>query len=206
MLDPLAFDDLLSSLDFGSRLVWAQARRCACFDLDGGTNISCPVCSGSAFVWDDWSEEFRAGVVGLTGRQMEGLNQRYGPGMTGAASISMSQSIPAYSAATTRDRFVALDALDIFEWSLVPDVSVKMPLNGKLLEARVMTSDGMAMVRVPVPQPDANGRISVSVQTVVRLQAPRRYEVIDDLTQVRSLMLGLPRKVLVKLIDVSVRW
>jgi len=40
----------------------------------------------------------------------------------------------------------------------------------------------------------------------VRLQAPRRFEVVTDLSQVRAIMPGLPRKVLVKLIDVSVRW
>jgi len=206
MFDTLAFDQLLGTPDQGSRLLWAQARRCVCFDLDGGTNIACPICSGSAYVWEDWSDEFRAGMVGLSGRAIDNLSQRFGPGMVGDATISLPQSAPPYSSATQRDRFVALDALDIFEWSLIPGVAVKMPVNGVLLEARVIATSGLSMVRVPVPQPDANERISVTTQTVVRLQAPRRFEVVTDLSQVRAIMPGLPRKVLVKLIDVSVRW
>jgi hypothetical protein len=206
MFDAMSFDDLLSTPDLGSRLIWAQARQCACFDADGGANVSCLVCSGSAYVWEDWSEEFRAGLVGLSGRQIANLSQRFGPGMVGDGTISLSQSAPPYSVATQRDRFVALDALDTFEWPLAAGVQVKLPVNGKLLEARLISSDGTSLVRCPVPVPDSNGRISVSVSTVVRLQAPRRYEVIADLSQVRSITLGLPRKVMVKLIDVSVRW
>lgn len=206
MFDPLAFDQLLGTPESGSRLSWSSARRCVCFGQDGGNSISCPICSGEGYVWSEWSEEFRAGMTSLTGRQIENLSQRWGPGMVGDATISLPPSSPPYCVATPRDRFVALDALDTFEWSLVAGVQVRVPLNAVFAEARAKSNDGLSIVRVPVPIPDANGRIQVSVSTVVRITAPRRYEVVQDATQIRAIMPGLPRRVMVKLVDVSLRW
>lgn len=62
---------------------------------------------------------------------------------------------------------------------------------------------------VPVPDVDSSGRITVTVQTVITFEAPRRYEVVRDLAQVRSFpsidSVGLPKKMLLKLIDWTVR-
>lgn len=204
--DALAFDTLLSSPEQGSRLMWSQARKCPCLDPEGGVLVTCGVCGGEGWVWDDWSEEFRAGLLGLTGRQMDANVQRWGPGMTGDASLSLPISSPPYVTLTGRDRLVALEAMDVFEWTLVAGVSVKLPVNAVLMEARQKAADGKSLVRVPVPIPDPNTRISVLVPTAVRIAAPRRYEVLGDLSQVRGWMLGLPRKVALKLVDTSVRW
>ncbi|MBI3131497.1 MAG: hypothetical protein HYZ13_09240 [Acidobacteria bacterium] len=43
------------------------------------------------------------------------------------------------------------------------------------------------------------------VPTVLRLEAPRRYEVVRDLAQVRAFGTHLPRKVLLRLLDLSAR-
>ena len=204
--DALAFDTLLTSPEQGSRLQWSQARRCPCLDPEGGVLVTCAVCGGEGWVWDEWSDEFRAGLLGLTGRQMEANAQRWGQGMTGDASLSLSMSSPPYATLTERDRLVALDAMDVFEWTLLAGVLVKLPVQAVLMEARQKSSDGLSLVRVPVPVADVNGRISVTATTAVRLAAPRRYEVLGDLSQVRGWMLGLPRKVALKLVDTSVRW
>jgi hypothetical protein len=203
MFDPLSFDQLLGTPDFGSRLVWASAVRCPCFDQEGGTNPACPVCGGEAFIWEDWSPEFRAGLVGLTGRQLENISQRFGPGMVGDATVSLPRSSPPYQTVTQRDRFVALDAADTVYWSLAPGMPVKLPWRAVLMEARIVS--GTALARVPVPLPDSSRRVTVTQATVIRLQVPRRYEVIADLSQARAIMPGLPRKVLVKLVDMSLR-
>ena len=205
MFDALAFDQLLGTPDSGSRLRWAQARRCACLDPDGGNNISCPVCSGAGYIWDVWSHIFRAGVTGLSGRQIENLSQRLGPAAVGDATISLPHSCPPYHTVTQRDRFVALDATDTTEWSLVPGVVVTLPYMAVLTEARTMSTDGLSIIPAPVPVADANSRISVTQTTVVRVKAPRRYEVISDLTQTRAIMPKLPRKLMVKQVDLSLR-
>jgi hypothetical protein len=176
-----------------------------CFDQDGGTNPSCPVCNGNAYVWDSWSKEFRAGVLGLTGRQIENISQRFGPAAVGDATISLPHTCPPYHTVTQRDRFVALDATDTAEWSIVPGVILTLPFQAVLLEARVMSLDGLSIIPAPVPVADANSRISVTQATVVRLRAPRRYEVIFDLSQTRAIMPGLPRKMMLKLVDLSLR-
>lgn len=205
MFDSLAFDQLLGTPDSGSRLRWSQARRCPCFDQDGGTNIACPVCHGDAFVWDEWSTEFRAGVVGLSGKQIENLSQRMGPAGTGDATISLPQSSPPYLTVGQRDRFVALDATDTAEWSLSAGVLVKLPINSVLLEARILSADGKSIQQTAVPVADASSRVSVSQSTVIRFQAPRCYEMVSDLSQARAIAPGLPQKLLVKLIDLTLR-
>ena len=205
MFDTLAFDQLLGTPDLGSRLVWSPARRCICFDTDGGTYLSCPICLGEAFVWSEWSKEFRAGVLGLTAKQIESMAQRLGPGMIGDASISLPPSAPAYPSVTQHDRFVALDATDIFEWSILAGTTVRLPLMANILEARVRSADKLSMVRGPVPVPDTNGQFTVAVPTVLRVNAPRQFEVLPDASQVRAIMPGLPRKVAVKLVDISRR-
>jgi len=204
--DVLAFDTLLSSPEQGSRLLWAQARRCPCLDPEGGATVNCGVCAGQGWVWDDWSPEFRGGLLGLTGRQLEAASQRWGPGQTGDATLSLSASSPPYVSLTVHDRVVAVEAMDVFEWTLVAGVLVKLPVNAAIMEARTKSTDGLSLVNVPVPIPDANGRISVTTPTAVRMAAPRRYEVLGDMSQVRGWMPGLPRKVSLKLIDTSVRW
>jgi len=205
VFDPMGFDLILGTPDQGSRLQWSPARRCVCFDSDGGTSLTCPICLGEAFVWEDWSDEFQAGFLSLSARQIEALAQRLGPGMTGDASVSLSVSAPPYATVTQHDRFLALDALDTFEWSLVAERLVRLPVKAVILEARIKSTDGLSMVRTPVPVPDSKDQISVTVATVVRIQAPRQFEVLADASQVRAIMPGLPRKVGLKLIDISRR-
>jgi hypothetical protein len=100
---------------------------------------------------------------------------------------------------------VALDATDTAEWSLAPGSVVTLPFQATLLEARIMAPDGQSMIPAPVPVADMNSRISVTVATVIRIRASRKYEVISDLSQTRALAPNLPRKLMVKLVDLSLR-
>jgi hypothetical protein len=73
------------------------------------------------------------------------------------------------------------------------------------LQARVLDPDGKGFAVVVPPVPDDSGAIQVDVPTALTFLAPQRYEVVKELSKVRSFAPGLPRKVLVKLIDWTVR-
>lgn len=204
-MDSAAFDALLTG-PLSTRATWQRAHRCPCVDAGGSASAACPVCGGQGLYWDAPSLEFRCGVVGLSGKALERLQQRYGPGMVGDSTLSIPSTAPWYALAGPGDRFLLLDALDVREWTLAPGVPVKLPPGATMLSAHTLNAGVDAVVTTTLPTPDAQGRIQVSKSTTVRLRAPRLLELVADIGQVRSWQPGLPKKYLAKVVDVSVRW
>ncbi len=198
MMDAASYDQLLTG-PLSARLTWEASHRCGCVQPDGAGDRACPVCSGKGRYWDPPTAPFRAGLVGLTAKALEALRQTMGPGTTGDAILSVPVSAPCHALLRSGDRLLALDALDALEWVVMPASPVLLPAGAAVQTAKVRSPTGM--VAVPIPGLDARGRVAVAVPTVLAFQAPRRFEVVGDAGQVRAFGPGLPRKVLLKLID-----
>ena len=198
------FDRLLTG-PLSSEVIWERCFKCPCVTSEGIPTRSCPVCSGKGQVWDQPSTPFRCGVTGLTARALAGIQQRFGPGTTGDASLSLPGCAPCWPVVKDGDRFTVIGALAPVEWSLAPGRPIRLPFLASGLEARVLdpASPGF-FVAVP-PAPDEAGSVQVSVPTVLSFMAPQRYEVVKDLSQVRAFGSRLPKKLLVKLLDWTVR-
>ena len=198
------FDRLLQG-PLGSEVVWERAYKCPCVGPEGESTRKCPVCGGLGRVWDQPSKVFKIGVTGLSARALAGIQQRVGAGTTGDASLSIPGVAPCWSVVKDGDRFSVLGAMAPVEWNLSPGRLVRLPYLASGLEARVIDAAGTGWAAAVPPMPDGSGSVQVSAPTVLSFLAPQRYEVVKDLSQVRAFAPGLPKKLLVKLIDWTVR-
>ncbi len=200
------FEELLTGT-LSSVLVWESAHLCPCVGTDGAADRACPVCLGLGRYYSPPSAQFRAGLVGLSARAMAAIQARFGPQTAGDATVSLPVSAPCWAGIREGDRLSALDAKDAVEWSLAAGDAIRLPYLAVVRGA----TQRVAGVIVPVAPPiqDASRKITVTVPTVVAFTAPRRYEVVRDLSQVRAFTsegsAGLPKKILLKLIDGTVR-
>jgi len=203
-LNGAAFDRLLTG-PLGSDVLWERSYLCPCTTAEGEASRRCPVCGGQGHVWDQAPPAFRIGVVSLNVRALAGIQQRFGPGVTGDATLSIPGCAPCWQTVGEGDRFTVTSALAPVDWSLAAGRSIRLPVLAQDLQARVLDPDGKGFAVVVPPVPDDSGAIQVDVPTALTFLAPQRYEVVKELSKVRSFAPGLPRKVLVKLIDWTVR-
>lgn len=197
-----SFDGLLTG-SLSSRLAWESSTLCPCTTTEGAADRQCPVCRGQGRTYLAPSAPFRAGLVGLSAKQLEYQMNKFGPGLAGEAQLSLPSCAPCYGTLQPKDRIIALDALETREWTILPAVPLRLPSMAIILSARVRS--GAQVVEVPRPVPAADGLVTVAVPTVIRFEAPRRYEVLPDAGQVRAFTSGMPRKHMLKLVDFSVR-
>lgn len=205
MMDASAFDDILTS-DLGTLVQWSASHRCPCAQSDGGVDSACPLCHGEAVLYDAFSSSFRIGLTGMSAKALEHMKQRFGPGIVGDSMLSIPSTAPCYSGISPNDRFKVVDAVDIQEWNLVPGPKVKLPSGSVVISCLARNNAGTALVAVTTPTPDGDGRISAAVSMTIRFSAPRLLEVVQGASQLRSWQPGMPKKLVAKLVDVSVRW
>ena len=86
-----------------------------------------------------------------------------------------------------------------------PGTKVALPFGYRELTALVRSEDFSRLVNVPPPVLQSTRVAQVSVPTTLSFYAPRGYEVVADLAQVRSFGEGLPRKMSLALLDASMR-
>ena len=200
-----SFESLLTGT-LSSEVVWERSHRCPCITSDGSPNRKCKVCGGEGAFWDEASDRFRLGLVSLTSKALAAIQQRFGPGVIGDATMSIPFSALCWADVGERDRFLEVSILDRTEWTITPGTTIRIPTGAQDVSAKVISMDGTSVVAVDPPVPDAKGRVSVAVTTVISFRSPRRYEVVKDLIQARSFGDGrLPKKLLVKLIDWTAR-
>lgn len=219
------FNDLLTG-PLSSRVVWEQGFRCPCVQPDGGKDRKCVICGGIGRYWGAPSTEFRCGVTSLSAKALAAIQQKFGPGTIGDSQASIPGNAPCWALLGEGDRFTVLDAQDRLEWTLSPGNPVKLPYQAVLLAARIRTAPALTTITDLVPgtpawtaviSVNAQNQVSVTVPTVIAFTAPRRFEVVRDLSQVRAFVTaiptfpapagvtGLPKKVLLRLIDWTVR-
>lgn len=187
-----------------ARLVWEASHPCPCSGPDGVLEEVCPICEGRGVYHDPPSAPFRGGLISLSARALEAISQRFGPGVVGDATASLPENAPCWASIGAGDRLAALDAQDTLSWQLVPNRLLHLPFGAVPVSATIRDQQGV-LREIPPPLPDTRGRVGVAAPTVLRFVAPRRFEVVRDLSQVRAFGTGLPKKVLLRLLDVSVR-
>lgn len=203
-MEASGFDDLLTG-DLSTELTWEASSRCPCLDADGRSDPTCVICGGDGTYYAEHSLGFQAGVVSVTARMLEKIQQRFGPGAVGDATVSLPSNAPCYEAIKSDDRFLLPNNFDNLEWTLIPGVLIKLPLGAEIITAKARSTDKTEIVTVPAPEPDANGRVSTTYPLVMSMLVPRRLQVVTDISQLRSWAEGLPKRILVKLVDWSVR-
>ena len=201
-MNPGSFDALLCGR-LSSALCWEAGHKCPCVGLDDAGERRCPICRGKGRYWDPLSDPFQAGITGLNSKSLAALQAKFGDGISGDSTVSLPSNAPCYKSLKPGDRLLAVDAVDEVDWVVSPTHPVALPMRAELLSAVVRQGD--LPVEVPAPVPGADGLIRVAVPTVLRMRAPRRYEVVLFVGQDRAFQPGLPRKFLLKLIDVPVR-
>jgi hypothetical protein len=189
----------------GTRLQWEKWHRCPCTGHEGAARRDCPICNGEGGIFDPPSAIFRAGLTGVSAKQLENLRTKLGPGLIGDASVSIPANAPAYGLVTGGDRFLAVDALDPFEWVLTPNTPVRLPSGAVAGSVFGLTTGGLALIPISLPAAGADGRIVVTQNTVIRMRAPRRFQVVADIGRLRSWIPGLPEPFLLKQIDLTTR-
>lgn len=199
-----SFDDLLTG-DLSTELTWEASSRCPCIDADGRSDPTCVICGGDGIYYAAPTLGFQAGVVSVTARALEKIQQRFGPGMIGDATVSLPSTAPCYAAIKSDDRFLLPNNIDDVDWTLIPGVSIKLPLGAVIVTAKARSTDKTTIITVPAPVPDANGRVSTTYTINLNMRVPRRLQVVQDISQIRAWAPGMPRKLLVKLVDWSVR-
>lgn len=202
---PEGFTELLNG-PLSSRLVWESAHRCPCANREGQADQSCGICLGEGWYHDAPSQVFQAGLTGLSADALQALRQKLGQSVSGDAVLSLPVNAPAYDTAGAKHRFIAADAIDSLEWVISPGAPVRLPWGAKIITAWSRNAGKTALVRV-APPVVADGLVSVASTVVLRFRAPRRFEVVEQLAQVRSFSggEGLPKKFLLKLVDATVR-
>lgn len=202
-----AFNSLLSGRRLGTLLQWQRSRRCPCTVADGESNPKCFVCLGRGRFYEEWSDEFRAGLIGQESKTlMQLLKQMGGTVNVGDAVLVIPSNAPCYDNIGFGDRVKVVDATDTVEWVLTPGASVRLPPTATPVDASVLAADGKSVVDAAFPAPDAEGRISVAVSTAIRFRVARLYEVSRDLPKVRGFNDGFqPKRVALVRIDWTVR-
>ena len=191
-----------------SACVWERSLLCPCVQPDGYVDPTCQVCFGKGRYFDPPSSSFQCGVVNLSAKALEAIQQRFGPGMKGDSQMSIPFTAPCYAEINEGDRVAVTTAVDVVEWSLAPGDQIKLPFGYSGLDAKVRNPAGDTVLTTPFPVPGAGGRVTVTVPTALRFSAPRRYEVLKELSHTRGFSTGegLPKKMLLSLIDWTVRW
>lgn len=197
------FTNLLSG-SLGTRLQWERWHRCPCTGAEGAARSDCPHCGGEGGTYDKPSAVFRAGVTGVSAKALENMRTRLGPALVGDASISLPANAPAYGLTSVNDRFLAVDSLDPLEWVIIPNTPVRLP-SGAVVEAVLAYNQDGTLPPTTLPSPGVDGRIAVARNVVVRMRAPRRFQVVTDLGKLRAWIPGLPQPFLLKQIDQTAR-
>ena len=202
-----SFDSLLSGSRLGTLLRWARARRCPCAEADGEARSTCEVCKGRGRYYDAWSDNFRAGFLGQDSQTlMNMLKQMGGTADVGDAVLVVPSNAPCYANIWEHDRIQLVDSTDTVEWTVTPSSPLRLPPNAVPVGAVALSADGKSVVSVPFPTVRPDGRIMVSVSTVLTFRVSRLYEVARELPRVRGFDHGSqPKKVSLKRVDWTVR-
>jgi len=202
-MDGSDFEQLLDL--YAATVIWQQAFPCPCTLDTGAANRQCLICSGTSRYHSALSAPFEVALLNQSARDRMAMAQTMGPGALGDGTLVVFSGAPCYAEVAGGDRFWDTMRVERRRLILQPGVSLALPPLTANLQAAVKATDGASLVLVDPPVPDANRRVSVSVVTRLEFDAPRGYEVVADLTRVRTFGQNLPKQFKVRLLDVSVR-
>jgi hypothetical protein len=163
------------------------------------------VCFGIGFVYGDFSIPFRCGLISQTAKARAALAQMMGSANVGESVLVVPHSAVCYKEIRERDRIWDMRVQDRYRMVLRPGTKIALPFGYRSLQALVKSQDGLRLVAAPTPLMDATRVLSVATTTTLSFFAPRGYEVIRELSHVRSFGEGLPRRLTLSLLDASMR-
>lgn len=204
-MDGADFEDLLTGEDLGATVRWQPSLPCPCVIESGAADQRCKVCFGMGRFYDEYSEPFRCGLIAQSARNRAALAQMMGPGMVGESVLVVPMSALCYSDLTEGDRVFDQMVHDAQQIVLQPEETRRLPLGFTKLRAYVKADDGLSLVEVAAPIPDASRRVSVLRTSTLVYRAPRGYLVLKELSLSRSFGRGLPKRWSLSLVDMSVR-
>lgn len=202
-----SFNSLLSGRRLGTLLKWQGAHRCPCTGVEGESDPECGVCLGRGRYYDAWSDEFRAGFIGQETRTlMQILKEMGGTVSVGDAVLVLPCNAPCYDGIGFGDRIQVVGATDTLEWTVLPSDKLRLPPSTEPLSAKVLSTDKASVVPVAFPVAGSDGRIQVSVTTILQFRVARLYEVSREMPKVRSFEMGQqPKRVPLVRVDWTVR-
>jgi hypothetical protein len=203
-VDGSDFDDLLTG-ELSASVRWQPGVPCPCVDARGAADRSCPLCFGLGIVYQGLSVPFRCGLVSQTAKVRMAMQQFMGPGMVGDSVLVVPYSAPCYQDIRDGDRIWDQRTEDRYRIILTPGTHRTLPFGYRDLTAQIRSSDHTQLLDVPPPVLQDLRIAEVAVTTTLSFRAPRGYQVVADLSQVRSFGEGLPRKLSLNLLDASLR-
>ena len=203
-MDGADFEDLLTG-EMSAAVRWQSATPCPCVDPRGALDRSCPLCFGLGNVYSDVSAVFRCGLVGQSAKVRAAMAQMMGPAVLGASTLVLPYTAPCYREIREGDRIWDQRVEDRYRLILTPKTKFALPYGFRDLTAQVRSDDHTKLVFTQPPPLMINRVAEVSVPTTISFLAPRGYEVVPELSQVRSFGEGIPRRLGLNRLDASMR-
>ena len=202
-MEGVDFEELVD--EFPATVRWEASNLCPCTGQDGMADQTCAICMGRGRWFSPQSAPFQVGLVSQSARNRAAMANTMGPGATGASTLILTCGALCYDGMNSGDRIFDQMVLDAHQVLMVPGVKAALPNGFTDLRSWVKSSDGLSLVEVPPPVPDANRKILVSVPTSLTFSSPRGYEAVKEFGSVRSFGPGLPKRWTLNLLDLSVR-
>ena len=203
-MDGEDFEDLLTgSLSASAR--WQPSTPCPCTQPRGGADPACLVCHGIGTSYGPFSDPFRCGLTGMSSRNRAAMAQMMGPGAIGDSVLILPHSAPPYKEIREGDRIWDQRVEDRYRLVLQPGTKLGLPYGYRHLGTYVKSADGRSLILGPTPVPDEFRVVSVAQTSTLFFFAPRCYEVLKELSHVRSFGDGLPRRISLVQLDASMR-
>lgn len=205
-MDGEDFVELLSGDDLGSTLTWARSVPCPCTLSSGGADRACLVCLGVGRYFEAESLPFKAGLVATSARARAYMAQTMGGGEVGDAVLSIPMNAACYATLGVGDRLFDQSVQDEQRVILRPGVNFRLPSGFTGLSALVRpAASSTALQSVAPPTPTTDRLVQVAVPTTLIFEAPRAYDVLRDLSRIRSFGVGLPKRWSVRFADQTKR-
>ena len=201
-MDSADFTQLLEA--FPATVVWSQNFPCDCILFNGQADRACQICGGTGTYYAPPSEPFEVALISQTAKERAAIAQTMGPGMMGDSVMVIFEGASCYCQIGANDQIWDCVREETHRINLLPGVLLRLPPLHKSLTAMVKSQDGKSLVSVPPPIAVC-GRISVSVPTRIDFVAGRGYEVIAEFTKIRTFGEGLPKRLALRLLDITVR-
>lgn len=202
-MDGADFDDLFQN--FPTVIRWEAAHPCPCTQPNGGANRLCLVCGGTGLWFDAVSECFEAVLLGQDARARAAMAQTMGPGEMGDGTLLLPRTALCYDKIRERDRIYDTMRMDTHRIVLNPGPGIHLPWGVCDMTASVLSSDLASIESAVPPLQDAKRKVVVTKTTTLEFRSPRAYQVIKDLAKVRTFGVDLPKRMAVRLVDISVR-
>lgn len=198
--------DFTQLLDlYGALVRWERSFPCPCTLSTGAADRTCPLCVGRGRYYDPPGDPFEVALLNQSSRDRMAMAQMLGPGAMGDGVLVVFEGAPCYEDIDGGDRIWDTARVERTRLVLHPAIPLRLPVGASNIAAFIPSEDRHSLVEVPPPVPDAAGRVQVDETTRLEFLAPRGYEVVLDLSKIRTFGRGLPKRLPIRRIDLTVR-